>query len=186
MPVGAWASHAGPGQEGLQLDRVDRSLAEACAAATGEDWYAAVANYEAALKELPTEQVAEARKVRLALAQARMLSEQLVDARKELAGLVDELSSDPDADPAVLEEARQSYASAQYYITWLMRLEGYPREEWEPEIEIARQTYRLLAEQADAAGDTDLARQRREDLESAVKLARLDLQELQGLPLPSQ
>ena len=38
-------------------------------------------------------------------------------------------------------------------ITWLMRLEGHSREEWEPEIEAARQTYRLLAERADASGD---------------------------------
>ena len=67
-----------------------------------------------------------------------------------------------------------------------MRLEGLTKEAWEPEIEAARQTYRLLAEQSESAGDTNAAKKNREDLESAVRLARMDLTELQGLPLPSQ
>jgi hypothetical protein len=67
-----------------------------------------------------------------------------------------------------------------------MRLEGYQREDWEPEIEAARQNFSLLAEQAEAGGDAAGARRHEEDLESAVRLARMDLAELQGLPLPSQ
>ena len=63
---------------------------------------------------------------------------------------------------------------------------GPCREEWEPEIEAARQNYRLLAERAKLRGDAKLAKQCCEDLESAVKLARMDLQELQGIPLPNQ
>ena len=47
------------------------------------------------------------------------------------------------------------WPTSQYYMTWLMRLEGLSADEWEPEIESARQTYRLLAEQAEAAGDQD-------------------------------
>jgi hypothetical protein len=77
-------------------------------------------------------------------------------------------------------------ANAQYYMTWLMRLEGLGRDAWEPEIESARQTYKLLAEQAEQRGDTPAAKTHQEDLESAIRLARLDLSELQGLPLPSQ
>ena len=186
VPVGAWAYHEGPGQEGLQLDLVDEALSKARASVAVKDWEMAVDHYEAALKDLPAERVTATRKLRLAIAQSKMLSKELVPARESLAELVTEMTEDPAADPAVLEEARQAYASAQYYVTWLMRLEGYPREAWEPEVEIARQTYRLLAEQADDAGNAPLAQARREDLESAVKLARLDLQELQGLPLPSQ
>lgn len=86
----------------------------------------------------------------------------------------------------MLDEAREGLANAQYYYTWLMRLEGYPREEWEPEVEVARQSYRLLAERASTRGDEAAARTHMEDLESSIKLARLDLEELQGLPLPSQ
>jgi hypothetical protein len=77
-------------------------------------------------------------------------------------------------------------ANSQYYITWLMRLEGHTQEVWEPEIETARQTYKLLAEQAQAKGDTTAVKKHTEDLEAAIRLARMDLGELQGLPLPSQ
>ena len=115
-----------------------------------------------------------------------MLAKQLPVAHQDLAGLVDELKDDARADPKLLAEARSALANAQYYMTWLMRLEGLPREAWEPEIEAARQTYRLLAEQAASAGDEKAASRNRDDLESAIRLARLDLGELQGLPLPSQ
>ena len=60
------------------------------------------------------------------------------------------------------------------------------REDWEPEIDSARATYKLLAEQAVERGDTTSARKHQEDLESAIRLARMDLGELTGLPLPSQ
>ena len=71
-------------------------------------------------------------------------------------------------------------------MTWLMRLEGQPRDTWEPEVESARQTYRLLAEQSQKRGDAAAFEKNREDLESAIRLARLDLSALQGLPLPNQ
>ena len=83
----------------------------------------------------------------------------------------------------LLTEARSTLANSQYYMTWLMRLEGYGQEVWEPEIEAARQTYKLLAEQA---ADPKERQRHQEDLEAAVRLARMDLGELQGLPLPSQ
>ncbi len=100
--------------------------------------------------------------------------------------LVDQLQDDKSADPKLRDEARETLANAQYYMTWLMRLEGLSADEWEPEIESSRQTYRLLAEQAEAAGDKDSARKHREDLESAIRLARLDVGELQGLDIPKQ
>jgi len=186
MPLAAWAYHEGPGQERLKLDEVDAAIARADEAAADQDWSAAVTDYEAALEALPSESVAASRRIRVALNQAKMQAKQLVEARSDLAKLVEEMAADDKADAAVLAEARSSYASAQYYYTWLMRLEGATREEWEPEIEAARQTYRLLAEQAEARSDTDAATTHKQDLEAAVLLARMDLQELQGLPLPSQ
>jgi hypothetical protein len=44
----------------------------------------------------------------------------------------------------------------------------------------------LLAEQASEAGDAGQLKIHKEDIESAVRLARMDIGELQGLPLPSQ
>jgi hypothetical protein len=70
-------------------------------------------------------------------------------------------------------------AGAKYYMTWLMRLEGLPQEDWEPEIESARQHFRLLAEK----GTPDQERYQQK-LESAIRLARMDLTELQGQALP--
>ena len=71
-------------------------------------------------------------------------------------------------------------------MTWLLRLEGQPRERWEPEIDAAQQSYRLLAEQAEQDGDLNSLSLCQDDLESSVRLARMDIGELQGLPLPSQ
>ena len=52
-------------------------------------------------------------------------------------------------------------ASAKYYLTWLMRLEGKTRAEWEPEIDGSRQLYRLLAEKARDVSDDELLRNAR-------------------------
>ncbi|MEZ5973761.1 MAG: hypothetical protein R3F17_06040 [Planctomycetota bacterium] len=186
LPAGLWAYHQGPGQNQRQLDEVDAALRSAEAELSGGNHDAALEQYELALKNVPADQVAVAREIRLDLARLRMQHKQLPQAQEDLRNLVEEMSADETADPAVLEEARAAYANAQYYITFLMRLEGYTREQWEPEIEKSRQVYRLLAEQAEARGDADSALQHKEDLEATVLLARLDLQNLQGLPLPNQ
>ena len=195
LPVAAWAYHEGPGQERMALDATDAELDLAQAAVLKADWPGAIAHFELAAKELPTldtpELVAAARRIRLSAAKAKLSASQLPAARREIKDLVKELSEDPEVenDPvqvALLDEARAAHANAQYYWTWLMRLEGAARTEWEPEVEVARQTYRLLAEDADARGESKEAVSLMEDLEATVKLARLDLEELQGLPLPSQ
>ena len=190
LPVGAWAYHEGPDQDGVLLDQVDAELAAARAATEAEDWALAVEHYDAALKGLPGLDTPalerSARRIRLSAAKAKLAASDLIAARSELSGLVEELTPLESSEGAMLDEAREGLANAQYYYTWLMRLEGYPREEWEPEVEVARQSYRLLAERASTRGDEAAARTHMEDLESSIKLARLDLEELQGLPLPSQ
>ncbi|MDA1222399.1 MAG: hypothetical protein O3B85_10290, partial [Planctomycetota bacterium] len=100
--------------------------------------------------------------------------------------LVDEVLAEPGADGDLLDDARDAFANSQFYMTWLMRLEGQPRTEWEPEIDAARQTWRLIAERAEASGDAERAARAQENLESAIRLARLEVKDLQGLPLPSQ
>lgn len=186
LPIGAYAWHMGPGQDQRKLDDVAVQVKAAEAAAAAEDYATAVDRYADAIKALPAGRTAEARKLRLEKAKAQMLAEQLPEANGELKGLVDELAADPAADPKLAADARSALASSQYYMTWLMRLEGIPAEAWEPEIETARQHYKRLAEGAEARGDSAAAAKHREDLESAIRLARMDLAELQGLPLPSQ
>jgi hypothetical protein len=180
----AW--HFGPGQSYAKLDRAAATLRAADLAVHDENYPEAISLYEEAIKALPADRVGDTRKLRLQKAKAQMLGKQLPEAHADLQNLLDELTADKAADPSTVKETRSALAQSQYYLTWLMRLEGLGREIWEPEIEGARQNYRLLAEEAKSTGDTAGAKRFEKDLESAIRLARMDLGELQGLPLPSQ
>lgn len=186
VPVLAWAWHSGPGQQYVKLDEAGTFLAQAKEAQAQQDHAAAAEAFDAALKALPEGRTDESRRLRLERDKEMMLAKRLPDAHADLDDLVTELQADPKADPKLLADARASLANAQYYVTWLMRLRGHARDDWEPEIEASRQTYRLLAEQAMAAGDTASVERFQKDCESAIRLARLDLDELQGLNLPCQ
>jgi hypothetical protein len=185
VPLGVGIWHYGPGQERVQLDQVSVFLAGADRHAAAGEWALAVEMYDRALEHLPETQAAAGRRIRLERAKAQMQASQLPAAHTELKTLCDELQADP-GDGKLLAEVRSARAQAEYYMTWLMRLEGLPQDVWEPEIESARQNYRLLAEQADRQGDVAAGEQSRKDLEAAVRLARMDLSELQGLSLPCQ
>lgn len=183
LPIGAWAYHEGPGQDRMALDEAAKVVAEAHQAAADKDWADAVRGYEDALAKLPKDQESTAQRLRLELNKARMQAKGLSTAREELESLVDELATDQKADQQLLAESRQALARAQFFTTWLMRLEGVSREEWEPEIEAARQNWRLLAEQATTPEQKE---QSGKDLEAAIRLARIEIEDLQGLPLPSE
>ena len=188
LPIAALAYHLGPGQQQMVLDNAGDALAQAEKYAADEEWSKAVVAYDLALNNLAAEDADASRRIRLEKAKAQMLAAQLPAASTDLKSLVDEMvaeTGDPQStvDEKVLAEARSALANSQYYRTWLMRLEGLPKEVWEPEIESARQTYKLLAE---SAVDDATEQQYKEDLESTIRLARMDLSDLQGLPLPSQ
>lgn len=184
--AGAVAHWYGPGVSRTKLDQVAAHLAKAEEGASRKDYEASIEEYDAALKILPEGHLAEARKIRLEKAKAQMLNKQLPEAHGDLRALVDELTADSTADAMLIAEARSAQANSQYYMTWLMRLEGQGREVWEPEAESARQNYKMLAEDAAKKGDDSSCQKHREDLEASIRLARMDLSELQGLPLPSQ
>ena len=182
----AVAYHYGPGQDQMALDKAAAHVKAAEAAVADEDYLTAVEEYDLALAALPAGRTAESRKLRLEKAKAQMQGRQLEPAYNDLNALADELADDPAADPTVVAGVREAQASARYYVTWLLRLEGFGRDDWEPEIEAARQNYKLLAEDAEKRGDTATAAKHREDLEASIRLARMDLSELQGLNLPKQ
>lgn len=186
LPAVALAYHFGPGQKQMALDHANRLLREADQLAQLESWNQVALRYEEALQVLPKENTQTRQRIRLELAKAQMLSSQLPVAHRALSDLVDELKGEGDASAELLSEARSAHANSQYYMTWLMRLEGQPEEVWRPEADSAEQTYRLLAQQSDEQGDEAASRQIKEDLEATIKLARMELSELQGLPLPSQ
>jgi len=187
LPIGAWAFHEGPGQDLEALEATDAVVVAAHKAADEGRWKEAVRQYEEALKTLPKNAEAidkrVAQRLQIELNKARMQASGLPVARDELATLVEQMNDDKDSDPQLLAEARQALARAQFYTTWLMRLEGLDRAVWEPEIEAARQNWRLLAEQADTK---QVAALHQGDLEAAIRLERMQIEDLQGLPLPSE
>ncbi len=187
LPIGAWAYHEGPGQDKKALESTDAVLVAAHTAADEGRWKEAVKQYEEALKTLPKNIDAVDKRVvqrlQLELNKARMQASGLPDAREDLATMVEQMVAEKGSDPQLLRETRQALARAQFYSTWLMRLEGLDRKEWEPEIEAARQNYRLLAEQA---GSKEEAAKMQADVEASIRLARMEIEDLQGLPLPSE
>lgn len=187
LPVGAWAYHEGPGQDRIALEETDAVILAAQKAVAAGEWKLAVSEYKAALSKLPKNpdayDVKVTQRLQIELNKARMQSAGLPEARDELETLVEQMQGEEHTDPVLMRDARQALANAQFYKTWLMRLEGLDRTIWEPEIEAARQNWRLLAEQATTADELAL---HQEDLEAAVRLARLEIEDLQGLPLPSE
>ncbi len=180
LPLIALAYHYGPGQERLALEHADDLLAESQAAVAEENWGEAIRLYQDALAKLPKEQTQTARKIQLEIAKAKMQNSQLPEAREELAALAAEIQSDPNASPELKQQVTSTLANARYYMTYLMKLEGKPDAEWEPEIEAARQEYKLLAQNSQAGSKHLL------DLEATIRLARATPKELYGLPIPSQ
>ncbi len=186
VPVLAYAWHSGPGQQYKQLDASNVHSLLAQKALGEKDYSFAIESFDNALKNLPEGRMAESRRLRLEKDKAMMMAKKLPEANADLSDLVTELEGDNTAESKLVNDAKAALANSQYYVTWLMRLRGYGQDVWEPEIEASRQTYRWLAERAQAAGDADAAKNWQEDCESAIRLARMDLNELQGLPLPSQ
>lgn len=178
--------HLGPGVELRAKDRADQLARMAAEEATSGKWKLAVDNFDEALLSLPDGCDSVARRLRLEKAKVQMMSAQLPEAHDALPSLLAEIKSEEPSNFKLINETQSVLASSQYYMTWLMRLEGLTKDEWGPEIEAARQNYRVVAQSAEALGDVELAHQRQEDLEAAIRLARLDLSELQALPLPSQ
>lgn len=183
LPIGLAAFHYGPGQDLLKKDEAEAHLATARAAIGEQDWSAAIEAYRDALDKLPAAETQLAWRVRLEVAKAMMNDRQLPDAREDLAELVADLDDDRGSPQGLRDEARSALANARYYMTYLMKLEGLPDSAWEPEIEAARQEYKLLAM---TASDSALAERSADDLEAAIRLARIDPAELYGLPIPSQ
>ncbi|MCA9184233.1 MAG: hypothetical protein R3E01_07910 [Pirellulaceae bacterium] len=186
LPILTGLYHYGPGQRQMMLDDVADLTRRAEGAVETEDWQSAADLYGAAIEQIPRDKIDQLRRLRLEHAKAQMLASQLPSANTGLEALLDELKADQLDETSFGVEVREALASSQYYMTWLMRLEGQAPEKWEPQIDAARQSFRLLAERANAADQAEDAKRNQENLESAVRLARMDLSDLQGLPLPSQ
>lgn len=202
VPVAVAAYHYGPGQQQVAIDSVGATLREAeLLVAEGAElvesqkqreanakYAEAIEKFDEAIQDLPEEKKREIQRIRLAKAKALFSSQKNPTARKELESLLDELTGEErgQQDAELIADTREALATSQFYMTWLMRIEGHPREIWEPEAIRSRQNYQMLAENALKNGQQEKAVKAKEDLEASVRLALVELDELQGLPLPSQ
>ena len=202
VPVAMAAYHYGPGQQQMTIDEVASTLgdaeeliAEGEALVKSDDqrlanekFAEAIEKFDDAIQNLPKEKEREIQVIRLAKAKALFASQKNPTARTELESLLDELTGEKkeEQDIVLIADTREALATSQFYMTWLMRIEGHPREIWEPEANRSRQNYKVLAENALKNNMPEKAKKAKEDLEASVRLALVDLDELQGLPLPSQ
>ncbi|MFL2452263.1 MAG: hypothetical protein ACJ0IB_09455 [Verrucomicrobiales bacterium] len=184
IPLGAAAYHFGPGQESLKFDQAYQYINLAEKHLSDKEFAEAVVDFDKAISSLPNGDISIAKKVRLEKAKAQMQCSQLPEAYKNLESMLSELNEN--TEPKIRAEIKSTLANAQYYITWLMRLEGHPREVWEPVIESSRQNYYAAAEFTKSEGNQKTTDELLQNLEASIKLARMDLDELQGLPLPNQ
>lgn len=184
VPVLMLAIHHGPGQSALARDRAAAFARNGVACEKAGDWSRAVEAYRQSLAAWPAEDAAGRFRLRLAAAHARMYIGELPEAIQDLETLLGELLKANASDPMV-GKVRSALAGAQYYAAWLMRLENAPTEEWMEQAENARQHFRLLAEQ-NQAQDRCHAEGYEKNLEAVIRLERMDLSELQGLPLPKK
>lgn len=186
LPLGAVAYHYGPGVDARSRDASARHLADAERLQAAADPAGAVKAFDAAIAALPMADVATARRLKIERAKAKIAASRLAEASQELGGLVEELQADPQADPALIDDATAALATSDFYVAWLKRLEGFQREDWEPHTESARQVWRRLADEAESRGDMRARDRHAQDLEAVVRLARMEPDELQGLPIPKQ
>ena len=181
-PIALLAYHYGPGQSGLARDFSAEKIALAAQLEQSEDWAGAMQAYADALAKMPATDQAARWQIRLAQGKARMHTGELPEAIEDMDGLLAEMEKGNAAATAI-QDVRSNLATAQYYAAWLMRLEGASAAEWTVQAESARQHFRLLAEDGLKA-DPTAARGHQENLEATIRLERMDLTELQGLPLP--
>jgi tetratricopeptide (TPR) repeat protein len=184
LPVLLLAYHSGPGQSALAHDKAAAFARQAGALEKSGDWENALENYRNALAALPPNDKDNQYRLRLAAANARMYTGELPEAMQDMDSLLSEVRKT--GGPASAErEVRGNLASAQYYAGWLMRLENASTEEWLEQTENSRQNFRLLAEQTQGV-QPGSAEDYAKNLEAVIRLERMDLSELQGLPLPKQ
>ena len=185
LPLPVLVLHFGRGQQWLALDKAHSFIVQAQTMEEQENWKQADKFYREAVKCVKSDQPDV--KLRLDLAQARMRYVQgdAVAAMDQMSNLVNHAGF-AEMPVEFRRESRELNGRIHYYAGWVMRLEGARRDLWMEEAELARQNFRLLAEQSASEGAADYSHQQKLNLESAVRLERMSLYELMGKPLPEE
>lgn len=185
LPLPVLVMHFGRGQQWLALDKAHAFILQAQTMEEKGNWEQADKFYREASKCVTSAQPDV--KLRLDLAQARIRYVQgdAVAAMDQMSKLVNHAGF-AEMPVEFRRESRELTGRIHYYAGWVMRLEGARRDLWMEEAELARQNFRLLAEQSASEGDAEYSHQQKLNLESAVQLERMSLYELMGKPLPEE
>lgn len=185
LPLPVMVLHFGRGQEWLARDKAHGFITQAQAMEQSENWIEAGRLYQEAATILGEAEPEV--KMRLDVAQARVSYGQgdAVGAMDQIESVVNDarFSSMP---AEFRRESRELNGRIHYYAGWVMRLEGARRDLWMEEAELARQNFRLLAEERSESAGPEYARNQQMNLESSVMLQRMSLFELMAKPLPEE
>ncbi|MBK1825700.1 hypothetical protein [Haloferula rosea] len=182
LPLPVVVLHFSHGQDWLEVDQARVLVREGELAEKRGDWATADKSFRDAAKLVATSEPDLKLRLDLAQIRTRFRTGEAVEAIDLSESLVNDpgFSSMP---KSFRGEARELSGRIHYYAAWVMRLEGAQRELWMEEAELARQNYRMLAEEFSDSGDPE---RHQKDLESAVQLQRLSLTELMARPLPKE
>ena len=181
LPI-IWACYYyGPGQELLKKDQAAELMQEAKNLEEQGEWQKARELYDEALAALPEENSDQENvALRLAKVKTYLNTSEVVRATEESESLRDDVQSGKlKVDNKTKNDIRASLAHAEYYTAWHMRLEGSPRAKWMKELETSRQNFRILAE-------SDKNHSNKANLEAAIMLARMHLNNLKPIVLPDK
>ena len=96
--LGGVIYHFGPGQEKMEIDRINQMLKQARQSVEAEDWPKAVDQFDQVLADLPAEKKTESRGLMLEKAKAQMMAAELPKARETLESLLLDVRQDDEAD----------------------------------------------------------------------------------------
>lgn len=183
LPLVVW--HYGPGQKWLARDQAHKLIQHAQKAEAQKNWREAETLFRDASQRVRNTDPRLKTQLDLALVRARYRQGGAVEAIDGIDALINEPKFH--SQPAELQrEARELAGRIHYHAAWVMRLEGAQKDLWMEEAELARQNFRLLAEQSLAAARPDSSQLQQTNLESAVRLQRMGLVELMARPLPEE
>ncbi len=174
--------HYGPGQSALARDLAASHVSVARTAAAQADYAAASDAFTAALAGLPPDDPARL-PIELEQAMASAASGELLQGMDQMSDVIKRLNERGEGNGELARATRSELGEAHYHAAWLMRLEGASTDEWTAEVDEARQHFRLLAETTSDPVEVEISSK---NLESAVRLQRLDLTELKGMALPKK
>lgn len=177
LPLPFVVLHYGRGQQWLARDQANDLVRKAWSAEQKNDWKTADALYREAARLAAKDQP----QLRLGLDLAQVRTRFRMGEAVTAIDMAERLVNDPamaQAPQALQREARDLSARIHYYAAWVMRLEGANRELWMEEAELARQNFRLLAEQGPARSAN------RDSPPAEIRKARENLRVRRATPTP--